>query len=56
MLSRELKALAEVGLIDRRDYRVAPPKVEYSLTRLGESFIPVIAGIRDWGARNLNAA
>ncbi len=56
VLSRELKALAEVGLIDRRDYRVAPPKVEYSLTRLGESFIPVIAGIRDWGARNLNAA
>ena len=30
--------------------------VEYSLTRLGESFIPVIAEIRDWGARNLNAA
>jgi len=56
VLSRELKALAEVGLIDRKDYRVMPPKVEYSLTRLGESFIPVIAEIRDWGARNLNAA
>ena len=56
VLSRELKALAEVGLVDRRDYRLAPPKVEYSLTSLGESFIPVIANIRDWGSRNLGAA
>ena len=56
VLSRELKALAEAGLVDRRDYRLVPPKVEYSLTRLGESFIPVVANIRDWGARNLGAA
>lgn len=55
VLSRELKGLAEVGLIDRKDYRVMPPKVEYSLTPLGRSFIPVIANIRDWGASNLGA-
>jgi DNA-binding HxlR family transcriptional regulator len=53
VLSRELKALTETGLIDRRDYGVVPPKVEYRLTRKGKSFVPVIAAIRDWGARHL---
>jgi DNA-binding HxlR family transcriptional regulator len=53
VLSRELKALTESGLIDRRDYGVVPPKVEYRLTRKGRSFVPVIAAIRDWGARHL---
>jgi DNA-binding HxlR family transcriptional regulator len=53
VLSRELKALAESGLIARFDYAVVPPKVEYRLTRRGESFVPVIAAIRKWGMRNL---
>jgi DNA-binding HxlR family transcriptional regulator len=56
VLSRELKALAEQGLIDRRDYGVVPPKVEYRLTRKGKSFVPVIAAIRNWGARHLAEA
>ena len=50
--SRELKALTGSGLIERRDYGVVPPKVEYRLTRKGRSFVPVIAAIRDWGARH----
>jgi DNA-binding HxlR family transcriptional regulator len=53
VLSRELKALTESGLIDRKDYGVVPPKVEYRLTRKGKSFVPVIAAIRDWGGRYL---
>ena len=56
VLSRELKALAKQGLIDRRDYGVVPPKVEYRLTRKGKSFVPVIAAIRNWGARHLAEA
>jgi DNA-binding HxlR family transcriptional regulator len=56
VLSRELKALTESGLIDRRDYGVVPPKVEYRLTRRGKSFVPVIAAIRDWGTRHLARA
>jgi DNA-binding HxlR family transcriptional regulator len=56
VLSRELKALTESGLIDRRDFGVVPPKVEYRLTRKGRSFVPVIAAIRDWGARHLAQA
>jgi DNA-binding HxlR family transcriptional regulator len=53
VLSRELKALTESGLIDRKDFGVVPPKVEYRLTRKGKSFVPVIAAIRDWGTRHL---
>ena len=45
VLSRELKALTLSGLIDRKDYGVAPPK--------GQSFIPVIDAIRKWGTRHL---
>jgi DNA-binding HxlR family transcriptional regulator len=51
-----LKALTESGLIDRRDYGVVPPKVEYRLTRKGKSFVPVIAAIKDWGMRHLAQA
>jgi DNA-binding HxlR family transcriptional regulator len=53
VLSRELKALAQTGLVIRKDYGVVPPKVEYRLTRIGQSFIPVIAAIRKWGMRHL---
>ena len=53
VLSRELKALTGSGLIERKDFGVVPPKVEYRLTRKGKSFVPVIAVIRDWGHRHL---
>jgi DNA-binding HxlR family transcriptional regulator len=56
VLSRELKALTETGLIDRKDFGVVPPKVEYRLTRKGRSFIPVISAIRRWGTRHLTEA
>jgi DNA-binding HxlR family transcriptional regulator len=55
VLSRELKALTESGLIARRDYGTVPPKVEYRLTPKGKSFVPVIAAIRRWGDRHLAA-
>jgi DNA-binding HxlR family transcriptional regulator len=53
VLSRELKALATAGLIDRRDYGTVPPKVDYRLTPMGRSFVPIIDSIRKWGARHL---
>jgi DNA-binding HxlR family transcriptional regulator len=56
VLSRELKALTESGLIERKDFGVVPPKVEYRLTRKGRSFVPVVAAIRNWGERHLAAA
>jgi DNA-binding HxlR family transcriptional regulator len=56
VLSRELKALTETGLIERKDFGEVPPKVEYRLTRKGKSFVPVISAIRDWGSRHLGQA
>jgi DNA-binding HxlR family transcriptional regulator len=55
VLSRELKALAAFGLIQRKDYGTVPPKVEYRLTPTGKSFVPVIDAIRKWGTRHLGA-
>jgi DNA-binding HxlR family transcriptional regulator len=46
VLSSELKAIAANGLIARSEYGVVPPKMEYRLTPMGRSFIPVIAEIR----------
>lgn len=56
VLSRELKALAAMGFIDRRDFGTVPPKVEYRLTKLGRSFLPVIETIQDWGLRHFRPA
>jgi DNA-binding HxlR family transcriptional regulator len=53
VLSRELKALAGSGLLERKDFGVVPPRVEYRLTRKGKSFVPVISAIRSWGMRHL---
>lgn len=49
VLSRELKELTERGMIDRKQYPVVPPKVEYRLTRLGKSLLPVVKQIVKWG-------
>jgi len=49
-LSLQLKALEEDKLIKRKVYTSKPPlKVEYSLTDFGETLIPIIQSIADWG-------
>jgi DNA-binding HxlR family transcriptional regulator len=56
VLSRELKELQKRGLIHRKQYPVVPPKVEYSLTDLGKSLVPVIKQIVNWGLSGGHAA
>ena len=53
VLSRELKALAALGLIERTEYQVVPPKVEYTLTSVGQSMLPIIAKMVEWGTQHL---
>lgn len=49
-LSLQLKALEEDGLIKRKVYISKPPlKVEYSLTKFGETTIPLVKSIAEWG-------
>jgi DNA-binding HxlR family transcriptional regulator len=53
VLTRELKTFLAMGMVERRDHRVFPLKVEYRLTRKGRTFLPVIAVIHKWGLRDL---
>lgn len=47
MLSRQLRELEQDGLIHREVCRQVPPKVEYSLTKLGCSLIPILLSMRE---------
>jgi DNA-binding HxlR family transcriptional regulator len=49
MLSIQLKALEEDGVIKRKVYAEVPLKVEYSLTDFGKTMIPVLEAIAKWG-------
>jgi DNA-binding HxlR family transcriptional regulator len=53
VLSRELKQLCEFKILKRHDFKTLPPKVEYSLTDAGESFLPVIEAMHLWGVKFL---
>ncbi len=55
MLTKELKHLEQKGIVFRKAYATVPPKVEYSLTQIGQSTAPVIASISKWGKDYLEA-
>lgn len=55
MLTKELKHLEAYGIVLRVPYATIPPKVEYSLTDIGQSTAPVIKEITQWGERYLEA-
>lgn len=48
-LSRQLKTLEDEGLIIRQEYQQIPPKVEYSLSEIGEKFKSVLSVLEVWG-------
>jgi len=54
MLTQQLRELEQDEIIKRKVYPEIPPKVEYSLTLLGESVIPVIDLLREWGEQYRN--
>ena len=49
MLTQQLRELESDEIISRKVYPEVPPKVEYTLTLLGKSVIPVIDLLREWG-------
>ena len=53
VLSGTLKNLEADGLIDRKVYAQVPPKVEYTLTDIGKSHIPLIMGLTEWAQANM---
>ena len=50
MLTQQLRELEAHSLIHREVFPIVPPKVEYSLTELGKSLMPLLVAMRDWGA------
>jgi len=53
MLSLTLKKLERDGLVSRTYYPTIPPKVEYSLTKMGESFREPVSVLGTWALENL---
>ncbi|MXO55597.1 winged helix-turn-helix transcriptional regulator [Pontixanthobacter gangjinensis] len=53
MLSRTLQELARDGLVHRKQYPTIPPKVEYTLTNMGESFREPVNALGIWALENL---
>jgi DNA-binding HxlR family transcriptional regulator len=53
MLTKTLGRLERDGLVGRKVYPVVPPKVEYSLTPLGQSLIGILAGLCQWAEEHI---
>lgn len=53
MLASKLKELEADGLIVRREYPGVPPKVEYHLSDLGKTLMPVLQSICNWGHQHM---
>ena len=49
ILTRQLRELEVDGMVHREVYKEVPPKVEYSLTPQGKSFIPALDMMGEWG-------
>lgn len=49
VLNVQLNQLEEHGLIAKKIYAELPPKVEYRLTALGQSVLPIITALGKWG-------
>lgn len=49
MLTNQLRELEADGIVHREVYPQVPPKVEYSLTKLGETLAPLLVTLKEWG-------
>lgn len=49
VLSSQLKELEESNIVNRKEYRQTPPRVEYSLTPRGRTLMPILEAMCKWG-------
>lgn len=55
-LVNQLRELEADQIVQRKVYPVVPPKVEYSLTEVGESLLPVLEALSEWGKNYMEMA
>lgn len=55
VLTRQLRDLERDGVVERVVYPQVPPRVDYSLTPLGRSLLPILDQLRDWATKNSSA-
>ncbi|MGN0528017.1 MAG: winged helix-turn-helix transcriptional regulator [Eubacterium sp.] len=49
VLTAQLRDMESNGLVNRKVYAEVPPRVEYSLTQLGQSLKPILNAMQNWG-------
>ncbi len=54
VLSDTLKSLEKDGLVERHQYAEIPPRVEYSLSDLGRSLMPIVGDLINWALMNFD--
>lgn len=55
MLTQNLRRLERDGLVNRKVYAEVPPRVEYSLTPMGETLCVPLRMLRNWAEENLDS-
>lgn len=55
VISMQLRELEEYNIVYKKEFDVLPLRVEYYLTPLGESILPIVQAIDKWGTDNKDA-
>jgi DNA-binding HxlR family transcriptional regulator len=55
VLTRQLRDLERDGIVEREVFAQVPPRVEYSLTPLGTSLLPILGQLHDWAVAHSSA-
>ncbi|GGI18043.1 winged helix-turn-helix transcriptional regulator [Gottfriedia solisilvae] len=53
ILTSQLRELIEDGIVNRKVYPEVPPKVEYSMTELGMTLLPIVQMMYEWGKKRI---
>lgn len=53
MLTKQLRELEADAIISRKVYAEVPPRVDYALTDVGRTVLPIIDQMKTWGEKNM---